>query len=353
MNKNSEIRKKLGLPQIIGIIALNAAGPFFLFLIAGLILDGTPTLASGENDWIVYAVCAAGIGIGLLALDVAYLWIPLKRLNRRMQRYQNDVEACTIEDMKRASEPERLFAEIVTRQKEYMEREYKMEALKRQAELMALQSQINPHFLYNTLDSIRGVALENNVKQIADMTEALSKLFRSMIANEGLMVTLGEELQSIDNYMLIQQFRFDHRIGYQMIVEDDSLMKYWVPNLIIQPIVENAVIHGLERKEEGGCINISGYTTQSRLVISVEDNGVGIRPEKLDELNSALKQRNYGEGKETEKGRLGFALLNIDQRIKLRFGEKYGLSIMSTPGISTTVEIVLPVIPEKQDGEQK
>lgn len=349
MFSKPEFRKKLGRTQIICLIAANAGGGLLALFLAWLCAEINPALRAEGTLWVVYAVCAALVGALLLFLDIVFLWSPLKRLSRRMRQYGSEAEEQGTENGDKASEPERLFAEIVTRQKEYMAREYKMEALKKQAELMALQSQINPHFLYNTLDSIRGVALENGVGQIADMTEALSKLFRSMIANEGMMVTLGEEFRSIDNYMLIQQFRFDNRIGYRIIVEDDDMLHYKVPNLIIQPIVENAVIHGLEQKEEGGCIHISGYVTRSRLVISVEDNGVGMQPAKLDALNARLKQKNQSE--DNEKDKLGIALLNINERIKLRFGEEYGLAIMSTPDVSTTVEIILPVILEKRDGE--
>ena len=237
-----------------------------------------------------------------------------------------------------------IFSKLATNYQEQMSKEYQMEVLKKQAELTALQSQINPHFLYNTLDSIRGFALIHDVPQIAKMTEALSKLFRCMIANEGKMVTLKEELQSVSNYMVIQQFRFDGRIGYQQKLDDEEMLSYYVPNLIIQPLVENAVVHGLECKEGGGTVTVSGYATQKKLVILVEDNGVGMEQEKLDILNEELANVNVKTLKIERTKYRGIALLNINQRIRLHFGTKYGVSIMSTPNVSTTVEIVLPLL---------
>ena len=233
----------------------------------------------------------------------------------------------------------------------HIKKEYILKGMQQDAEMKAMLYQINPHFLYNTLDSIRGVALVHDVPQIAQMTEALSKLFRCMIANEGKMVSLKDEIQSVENYMLIQQFRFDGRISYQMNLDDEELLSCHVPNLIIQPIVENSVIHGLECREGGGTVSLSGYATQNRLVILVEDNGLGIPQDKLDRLNEELFHAYSLQtlGAEKEKHR-GIALLNISQRIKLHYGNDYGVSIMSTPNVSTIVEITLPAIRNPRGG---
>lgn len=334
--------QKLSNAQLILIFLLNGAAPLGALLVYKLILIKSPV---NMDRLPVLLLAGFAIGCAVFLMDFFLIMHPLKKLKGQMKDW-SDLDGTDREKMDMSdSEIGQIFAEIVNNHQQQMSREYQMEALKRQAELMALQSQINPHFLYNTLDSIRGVALVNDVPQIAEMTEALSKLFRCMIANEGKMVSLRDEIQSVSNYMLIQQFRFDGRISCQMNLKEDALLQYYVPNLIIQPIVENSVIHGLECREGGGVVTISGYSTLKRLVILVEDNGIGIPQEKLDKLNRELvnAQNIKTLGGEKERHR-GIALLNISQRIKLHFGNDYGLSIMSTPNVSTTVEITLPAI---------
>ena len=340
--------KKLSTEQAFWLCLVNGASPVAAALLSdrlcGFLKPGTERLS---------AILVVGILLGslVLLLDFFLILVPLDRLKKQVQGW-SDLKREEPPDVECAdSEIGQIFSGIMLHHQQQMSREYKIEVLRRQAELMALQSQINPHFLYNTLDSIRGVALVHDVPQIAQMTEALSKLFRCMIANEGKMVSLKDEIQSVENYMLIQQFRFDGRISYQMNLDDEEILSYHVPNLFIQPIVENSVIHGLECREGGGLVSLSGYATQNRLVILVEDNGIGIPQDRLDRLNEELFQAYSLQtpGIEKEKHR-GIALLNISQRIKLHYGNDYGLSIMSTPNVSTTVEITLPAIQGAKGG---
>lgn len=285
--------------------------------------------------------------LAVISAGVVLLWRPYAKLEQLMLAWRRSRKLPGA-SAGHGSALETLFVEILQEQMQSVEREYKTEVLRQQAELMALQSQINPHFLYNTLDSIRGLAIHHQVPEIADMTEALSKLFRRMIAKESMLITLAEELQSVDNYMLIQKFRFHNRFGYQLRIEDESLLSLMVPNLIIQPIVENAIVHGLEKREGSGEVQIYAYATQNRLMISVEDNGVGVPPDKLDAINAMLRDELPVERSEKGSG-MGIALPNINQRIKLRFGASYGVNIMSTQGVGATVEIVLPRIEADQE----
>lgn len=212
------------------------------------------------------------------------------------------------------------------------------------SELYALQNQINPHFLYNTLDSIRGLALIHEVDEIATMTESLSCLFRSMIAKEGQLLSLREEFENVQNYITIQQFRFRSRFLYEKDISHSLMDSYLIPNMTLQPIVENAIMHGLESKYGGGQICVSGYVTEKRLVLAVTDNGIGIGEEKLRYLNDMLKNYRAPLSKENTRFHVGIALLNINKQIKLKFGDSYGLSITSTPDIYTCIELVLPAI---------
>lgn len=335
MKKGRLLRVDLSTKQLGRVLVFDSLIPFMALLIFYAIVR-----TSGRTIAIRFLLMILGLLLGILVFAINYIFVfmPLENLKRKMQSWDE-----THENMG-DTEIGQIFSKLAANYQEQMSKEYQMEVLKKQAELTALQSQINPHFLYNTLDSIRGFALIHDVPQIAKMTEALSKLFRCMIANEGKMVTLKEELQSVSNYMVIQQFRFDGRIGYQQRLDDEEMLSYYVPNLIIQPLVENAVVHGLECKEGGGVVTVSGYATQKKLVILVEDNGVGMEQEKLDLLNEELAKMNVKTLKIERTKYRGIALLNINQRIRLHFGTEYGVSIMSTPNVSTTVEIVLPLL---------
>jgi len=344
------INKKLSSSQLFLLLCLNAAGPFLAYGLSKLIFSyqyqspRAVNLPEGEFNRIFLLVLLM-TEVSLVVINIINILNPLVKLENIIERFRATHELpADWEEHSRDCALEKAFFEIMEQQKESSSREYKTEMLRQQAELMALQSQINPHFLYNTLDSIRGLALIHDIPQIADMTEALSKLFRSMVAKEGKLIMLSEELQLIDSYMLIQQFRFHNKFKYDIRVDGSELLSCKVPNLILQPLVENAVVHGLEKKEGSGVIKIYAYATQSRLVISVEDNGMGIDQKKLEQLNARLRDNRSTSGVSGQKHRMGIALSNINQRIKLQFGENYGLNIMSTQNISTTVELVLPIM---------
>ncbi len=216
----------------------------------------------------------------------------------------------------------------------------------KQAELAALQSQINPHFLYNILDSIRGQALIDNNKEIAMMVKALADFFRYSISRRGEMVTLREELANVKNYMTIQQYRFDNRFSLQIVIaeEDEIAYDFLIPKLIIQPIVENAIYHGLKNTVEGGVITIEINRTERNLILMISDNGEGMDFKSLEELNKRIKSPDqfYNEVREDSSLHSGIALPNIHKRIQLLFGEEYGLQVYSTQKLGTDVEILLP-----------
>lgn len=223
---------------------------------------------------------------------------------------------------------------------------------KKQAEYLALQNQINPHFLYNTLEGIRSEALYADMDGIARMTEALATFFRYTISNMENFVTLEEELSNIENYYIIQQYRFGDRLNYNVEVDPEDegkIMQYQLPKLILQPIIENAIHHGIEKKVGKGYIKIRVVTTPKRLLIRVSDDGLGISKEKLKELNDNLRvnalQTDHGYG--DKKG--GIAILNVNNRIKLLFGDDYGIHIYSRFQVGTDVDISLPLF-HQEDG---
>ena len=222
---------------------------------------------------------------------------------------------------------------------------------KKQAQYLALQNQINPHFLYNTLESIRSEALCSGMDGVASMTEALATFFRYTISNVDHLVTLEDELSNIENYYIIQQYRFGDKLSlsveYEEEGEDFNSLDLKLPKLILQPIVENSIYHGIEQKISKGMLRIIIERTSNRLLIRISDDGMGIEKELLDELNNKLITNSLDdimESKKEKKG--GIAIINVNNRIKLLFGEEYGIYIYSTKGVGTDVEITLPIIKE-------
>ncbi|MDR1797917.1 MAG: sensor histidine kinase [Clostridiales Family XIII bacterium] len=217
--------------------------------------------------------------------------------------------------------------------------------LRQRAELAELQSQINPHFLFNTLDSIRGLALTQGADDVSDMIEALSSMFRSNLRKTETLVTLADEIQSVENYLFIQKFRFRDKFEFLKSIEmaEGDLKRCLIPHFTLQPIVENAIYHGLETKTGSGVIKLVARRTAQGLTLRVSDNGRGIPSEKLAVLGEridgtpSVKAEADGESAHT-----GIGLANINQRIKMQFGQGYGLTLASTYNIGTQVEIFLP-----------
>lgn len=228
---------------------------------------------------------------------------------------------------------------LTLRLKQLIDSEYTARIMKKQSEIDALQSQINPHFLYNTLESIRGQAIVEGVEGIGMMVKALADIFRYSITNKNAMVKLEEELKNIDNYLKIQQFRFDNKFIVIKDIKEDT-KDCLIPKLVIQPIVENAIIHGLETKPGKGTISIKSYSTTDSIIVSVEDDGEGMERETLEAINESLAQ---GVSlKKSEDIKVGLGLININERIKLIFDSSYGLKIYSIKQVGTKVELRIP-----------
>ena len=183
-------------------------------------------------------------------------------------------------------------------------------------------------------------------REIAGMVEALSAFFRYSISRKGKLVTLREELANINNYMLIQCYRFNNRFSLEVIIdeEDEEAYDFLIPKLIIQPVVENAIYHGLEEKLEGGRVIIEVIVTEKNLILTISDNGSGIEGEALDKLNQRIHSSSMRVEEESgaKQRNTGIALPNIHKRIQLLFGEEYGVNVYSTVGQGTDVEITIP-----------
>lgn len=204
---------------------------------------------------------------------------------------------------------------------------------KRKYELQALQAQINPHFLYNTLDSIIWMA-ETNDSNIVAMTEALAKLFRISLNKGNEEISLERELEHVKNYLIIQSMRYADKFTYEISAEP-GVERCRTIKLILQPIVENCIYHGIKKKRGTGKITIRAYRREQNLIIEVSDDGCGI-PEEICRkiLSDEIESENISGS--------GIGVKNVNERIQLRFGKKYGLSYSSEEGVGTTVTYVLP-----------
>jgi two-component system, sensor histidine kinase YesM len=203
----------------------------------------------------------------------------------------------------------------------------------RLAELKSLYSQINPHFLYNTLDSIKWLAKLNGVNDIVLIVSQLGKLLKYSIRNQKESVQISEEIGLVGSYLSIQKVRYGDKFDVSIQVSDE-IMDCYVPKFIIQPIVENAIIHGIEDKIGKAHLAIRGWREENRIIFEVEDNGVGISEEKLNHIMQSA------HAKSLDSDSIGIA--NVDKRIKLYYGEDYGLNIQSKENIGTITRITMP-----------
>ena len=266
---------------------------------------------------------------------------PLRLLEMNMRQIQNGDFSIT--KLKSGSkEVESLshsFLIMIRRIEDLMDKVRKTEAVKRQRELDALQAKINPHFLYNTLDSVVWMAETGNNQGVVKMVTALASLFRISIAKGHDTITLKEELSHVESYLDIQSMRYKDKFRFTISLPEE-LENAPTIKLIVQPIVENSIYHGIKYLQEEGEIEISVKAEgEDKIIIAVRDNGIGMAPETL----SSLLDKTY-EHDHLSDGN-GIGLLNIDERIKLSYGEEYGLSIDSELDEGTTVTITIPHLP--------
>ncbi len=213
---------------------------------------------------------------------------------------------------------------------------YSEQKAKREAELKAFQAQIKPHFLYNTLDTINWMAMEYEADDIVEVVESLTNLFRISLSKGNEIISLENEVKHVNSYLTIQKVRYEEQFDYEIICED-NLKNYKVIKLIIQPLVENAIYHGIKGRKESGHIRIHIYTDNKDLYIVVADTGGGMASEQVQHMNQIF------EGILEKDDSYGIGLFNVNERIKLNFGMEYGLSIDSALDEGTTVTIKHPI----------
>jgi len=224
--------------------------------------------------------------------------------------------------------------------KEHLSPEAELEL--KQQELSALQSQINPHFLYNTLDTFRGAALEGGNRELADMIGALSAMFKYSVNYDVETVTINREFAYLNQYMKIQQMRFPGRFVFEerVLCPQGWLLLQDCPRFVLQPLAENAIRHGFRDRRSDCRITVTFQAAGEDFLVTVEDNGCGMEEQQVAEMNARFAS---AEPYKTDRRNGGVGLYNVNRRIRMFCGEGYGLEVSSTAGTGTTFTVRLPL----------
>jgi two-component system, sensor histidine kinase YesM len=234
------------------------------------------------------------------------------------------------------------FESLIDRINNLIKDKYQTQLIVMDTEMKALESQINSHFLYNTLESINSIAEIEGVEKITVMTKALGDMFRYSIKTDSELVSLAEELKHIQNYLVIQKIRYDDKIELDLNIEPD-LLNCKILKLILQPIVENAICHGLESKKNTEKVKVKAYLEQDQICFQISDNGVGIPPQQLKKIRATLSEKPEFEGL-GHRNKRGIGIVNVHARIQLYYGQNYGLTISSKLNEGTCIQIIIPVL---------
>jgi sensor histidine kinase YesM len=290
----------------------------------------------------------AGIAIGMIAVLISTIGSILfsRAFSKPIIELSAMMRTITIDDFSDVIVNERedeigilhdSFGVMIDRNKKLIAKEYQSKIEKREAQIRALQAQINPHFMYNTLQVIGGMALKKEVPEVYKITTALSDIMRYSLNFSDEMVSLKEEIEYFKAYLMIQDERFGNRINLEINMVE-PLMDYLIPKLMLQPLIENSLDHGLSGKSGEWRIVLAGsLTDEGDLLLTLEDNGVGIEPERLIQIQENLRY----EAEKSLKSSSHIGLCNVNARIKLKFSEdKYGISITSNYGEGTAVRVL-------------
>jgi len=282
---------------------------------------------------IVYSICNGMV-------FYRHIMKPYQRIEKYLYSYNQgyNTKIMNMAELSYSTEMERSIHKI----RKALDSHNAIQLSSKRAEYRVLQNQINPHFLYNTLESIRSDALSEGAENIADITEALATFFRYTVTKSEHLVTLEAELANAENYFMIQKYRFGDRID--MVIEcDEEVYGYLIPKLTLQPIIENGIIHGIEPKLEKGHLHIKVTQTEDRLIIQIGDDGVGMEESTVLKINEGINQINSDEADVGKLNKGGIALINVNNRMKMLFGEKYGIRLTSVKGFGTTVDVTVPL----------
>ncbi len=262
---------------------------------------------------------------------------PVQTLNGLMRKASSgDLDVrFNARSMDEIGELGRSFNTMVEEIKNLIEINKNEQRSKRRAELQILQEQIKPHFLYNTFDTIHWIAKKYGATEIVDIVHALTVILRVGLSRGRDCISVEDELKHAVGYLTIQKIRYGDKLTYKIIMQD-GCEKYFVQKLILQPLIENALYHGVKTREDGGKLTIKINITDSEIVFTVVDNGGGIEPDRLKQLLDSLENNNSEH--------LGYGVFNVNERIRISYGQQFGIKIFTKFGYYTKVEIHHPLI---------
>jgi two-component system sensor histidine kinase YesM len=267
------------------------------------------------------------------------IYTPIKKLHDVTTTItKNDLQALmTSDNVDEIAELGMSFNIMIGKIKELLDSKIKEQENLKKAELRALQAQINPHFLYNTLDTIIWMAESKKTDEVVKIVSALSDFFRISLSKGMDWITIDEEMHLIRSYLTIQKMRYRDILDFNIEVSED-VAENMILKLILQPLVENALYHGIKNKRQGGTISVRARRNdKDEVLLEVEDNGIGFAPERLAQLRAGLEDDSGDSSLES-----GFGIGNVHRRIRLYYGSPYGLSIQSEYTIGTCVTLVIP-----------
>ena len=309
-------------------------------------VDELVTSSLWENFWLL-ALAAVAILLAALVSSIVIsraLSRPLKGLSRAMRQFEKNADTFTYAPVGGAREVQELsesFSHMVVKIQHLMETVRREEINLRKTELKALQAQINPHFLYNTLDSIAWMCEQGRNDEAVQMVNALAQLFRISISRGHELIPIRSELRHAESYLKIQKHRYKNQFSYRFDV-DESCLDFLCNKITLQPIIENAIYHGINGLVDEGEIVITLRADGSDVVFTVADNGVGMEEEQIQAI--LRKERS---------DHTGIGIKNVNDRLKIYFGEGYGITIDSEPDVGTTVTIRMPQVREEGEYENR
>ena len=271
---------------------------------------------------------------------------PIRFLSRAMENFgQGNFDInCQVDSEDEIGRLSHTFNQMVMDMNSLVNTVYEQKVMKQEAQMKSLQMQINPHFLYNTLDTINWMARIRHVDEIGDMVAALSNMMRYSLEKKSF-VRLGEEVKSLKDYIAIQNYRYRDKMVAEIEI-DESLMSLYIPRLLIQPILENAIVHGIEEKLDKGHILVAARREDEDLYIQIMDDGVGMTEETM----SHILREDYSMKK---SGHTSIGVVNVNRRIQMIYGKDYGLLVQSVLGAGTKITIHIPAREEEQEEVKK
>jgi len=301
-----------------------------------------------REGFLRWEILAIGLIFAAVVFSVVAAWslsrsiyIPIKKLHDVTATItKNDLQALvTSDNVDEITELGMSFNIMIGKIKELLDAKMKEQENLKKAELRALQAQINPHFLYNTLDTIIWMAEAKQTEQVVEIVSALSSFFRISLSKGADWITIGEEVERTRSYLTIQKMRYRDILDFKIEVDDD-VAKNTVLKLILQPLVENALYHGIKNKRQGGTISVRAKRKgESEVLLEVEDDGIGFTPDKLTQLRAELEDDSGDIKMES-----GFGIGNVNRRIRLYYGKQYGLTVRSEYNTGTCVTLIIPAI---------